>query len=139
MHANHKRVAARLLPVLLALGAVATAAGLAGGAAIGATTGTSGPVRCEIKEIASGRTITLQGVVHTDTATDGSYTFRVTGGGGSGNTNIRQGGAFQARPGTPALLGQVMLGASGAIYDAQLQVTVAGKTIKCAETVGGNI
>ena len=139
MYANHRRFAARFLPALFAFGTAATAAGLVGGAAIGATSDTSGPVQCEIKEISSGRMITLQGVVHTQTTTDGSYTFRVTSAGGSGNTNIRQGGAFQAGPGSPALLGQVMLGKSGAVYNAELQVKAAGKTIKCAERVGGNI
>lgn len=140
MYGNHKRFATRFLPILLGLGAAATAVGIASGA-IGATTpaGASGPLQCEIKAIPSGRMLTLQGVVHADAATGGSYTFRVTSAGGSGNTNIRQGGNFQASPGSPAALGQVMLGNTGAVYNAELQIKAYGKTYKCTEKVGGNI
>jgi hypothetical protein len=98
-----------------------------------------GPVRCEIAASASGGMVTLAGFVHSSKALAGDYTFSVKSAGRSGGADIQQGGDFEADPGEPALLGQVMLGGSGAIYDATLVVKAGGKTWRCKERVGGKI
>ena len=83
--------------------------------------------------------ITLQGTVHANQPLSGTYSFRVASAGHSGGTNIRQGGGFTAGPDAPAMLGRVMLGNAGAIYDADLEITAHGATVKCSERVGGAI
>lgn len=137
MFDNHKRFATRFVPLLLGLGAL----GIAAGASQAGSTGNSAsqPVQCEIQATATGGMIALQGIVHSDVATSGAYTFKVASAGGSGNTNIQQGGGFQAGPDAPAMLGKVMLGNTGNVYDAKLKITSNGKTFECAERVGGNI
>ncbi len=112
------------------------AAATAGSGQAGSTS-SSGPVRCEITASTSGGMVTLAGVVHSDKVLAGDYTFHVKSAGRSGGADIQQGGDFEARPGGPALLGQVMLGGSGAIYDASLVVKAGGKTWRCDERVGG--
>lgn len=129
----HKRFALRALPLLLGLGA----AGLAFGA--GPALSTDEPISCEIQADSANGMIVLQGIVHADTAINGLYRLKVQSAGGSGNSNISQGGAFAAGPGQPAVLGKVMLGSHGAIYDASLEISANGVTIACDERVGGAI
>ena len=112
MFTKHK--AFRSMPLLLGLGV----AGLAIGA--GAASSSDEPLRCEIKAESMNGMISLQGVIHADVALSGSYRFKVESAGGGGNTNMSQGGAFTAGPGEEVLLGRVMLGNAGAIYDATL-------------------
>jgi hypothetical protein len=96
-----------------------------------------GPVRCEIRVTPEGGMVSLEALAHTDTNLSGTYSFHVESAGRTGGTNIEQGGAFSAAPGRPATLGTVTLDAKGGIYDAKLEVTVGGKSIGCAERVGG--
>jgi len=136
MFDNHKRFATRIVPLLLGLGA----AGIAAGATqAGSATSSGQPVRCEIRAATTNGMIALQGVVHADVTTSGSYKFRVASAGGSGNSNIQQGGGFSVGPDMPAMLGKVMLGNNGSVYEARLKVTSNGKTYECAERVGGTI
>lgn len=116
----------------LAVGAGIVAAGLGSGQA-GAT---AEPLRCEIRATKASGMITLAGIVHADSRIDGSYSFRVAGGGSGGRTDISQGGEFTAGPGQAETLGQVMLGGSGAVFDASLDVTAGGRTWRCSERVG---
>ena len=67
----------------------------------------------------------------------GTSSFHVGSAGRTGGTNIAQGGASSAAPGRPVTLGVVTLDAKGGIYNAKLQVTVGGKSVGCAERVGG--
>ncbi len=97
------------------------------------------PLRCEIVANPSGGMVALEGVLHTDTAISGSYSFRVVSSGGGGSSNIRQGGQFSAGPNAPATLGTVMLGNAGGHYKATLEVVANGKTIACTERTGGAI
>lgn len=108
--------------------------GLAG-AAMGASQADSagGPLRCEIETRSANGMVVLAGVVHADTAVNGSYRFRITGAG----TEIDQGGAFTAGPGA-VTLGRATLGGDGA-YDASLTVTADGHAVECEERVGGFI
>jgi hypothetical protein len=123
-----------------AAGAALAAIGFAAGAGNAGATGeaeTSGPVRCEIQASSAAGMTTLQGVVHADTAVTGTYSFRVTGSGGGGSSNIQQGGMFAAGPEGPAELGQVML-SGGSAYDARLEITADGTTLECSKRVGGS-
>lgn len=133
MFGMNRPLAARALPLLCGLGLV----GLAAGAGQAASDG--GPVRCEIRAENAGGMIVLQGVVHADADTSGTYRFKVKSTGSGGNSDISQGGSFTAGPDRPAMLGRVMLGGGGAIYDASLDVTSAGATVSCSEQVGGEL
>ncbi|UVK49401.1 hypothetical protein BPNPMPFG_008360 (plasmid) [Mesorhizobium sp. AR07] len=95
------------------------------------------PVRCEIRATPQGGMVSLEALAHADRNVSGTYSFHVESAGRSGGTNIEQGGAFSAAPGKPATLGAVTLDAKGAVFDARLKVTVDGKSIGCAERVGG--
>ena len=78
----------------------------------------------------------LEGILYANVDVSGTYRFSVVSVGGSGNTNIRQGGAFTAASGDEATLGRVMLGGSGAAYEATLEITTFGETVACTERVG---
>lgn len=132
---KRRRFAARMAPLLLGLGA----AGIAMGASQAGSTGTGEPVVCEIQATPADGMIALEGIVHADETISGSYRFRVSSAGGSGSANISQGGSFTAGPGGAARLGTVMLGNTGAAYDARLEVTSDGVTVECAERVGGAV
>lgn len=130
---SHKRFAIAAAPLLLGLGLA--------GATIGSGTAgpaAAGPLRCEIAATKANGMVTLEGVLRADQPVTGSYTFRVTGAGGGGSTNIAQGGGFMAGPEGPVSLGQVMLG-GGSAYDASLEVSAGGATVTCSERVGGAI
>jgi len=127
---NNGKALAILASALAGFGIVGAAV-----ASAGAQSG-DGPVRCEIRSSVAGGMVSLQGVVESDTAVSGSYRFHVESAAGSGSSTIRQGGGFSAGPGTPAVLGQVMLGANG-IYDAVLTLDADGISLECADRVGG--
>jgi hypothetical protein len=128
-----KHIPARAFATVLGLGLVAIAA-----SAVQATS-TAGPLRCEIAATAAGGAIALESSVQTDVAVSGSYKFRVASAGHSGSANFQQGGGFSAAPGTPVTLGRIMLGNTGAIYDAILEIAADGATVTCTKRVGGNI
>jgi hypothetical protein len=133
MSSKQIRPSLRAMPLLLGLGV----AGLAMGA--GAASSSDEPLRCEIRANSMNGMIELQGVVHADVPVSGSYRFKVASAGGAGNTNMSQGGYFTAGPGEAAMLGRVMLGNAGAIYDATLEIESDGMTVECEERVGGAI
>lgn len=121
-------VIAALAGVLVSAAAVATMA---------SADQSVGPVRCEIRVTPEGGMVSLEALAHADTKVSGTYSFHVESAGRTGGTNIEQGGAFSAAHGKPATLGTVTLDAKGAVYDARLEVTVDGKSVSCAERVGG--
>ncbi len=137
MHSNHKRFAARILPVVIGIGVIGIGFGAA--QSTPAKASSTAPVSCEIEAAKSGGMLALSGVVHSASAASGSYQLKVVSAGGGNNTNINQGGGFSVTSGGSARLGQVTLGDSGAVYEASLKVTVDGKTYSCAERVGGTI
>ena len=124
---KHKRFSAGVLIVLAGLSA--------GGMAMGASQDEAmdGPVRCEIKASTKNRMIMLESVVVADMSVTGTYQFKVKSAGGSGNSNIQQGGNFTAGPDAETVLGKVTLGNNGATYDVSLKVTADGETIECTE------
>lgn len=114
----------------LALAALLVGAGLAGTALTGAPAAAAGGLRCDIRTTASGGMIALDSVALTDAAANGSYSFRVVGGG----TDIEQGGDFSAAPGKATPLGQVMVGKGK--YKVDLTLTSKGKSIACSKRIG---
>ena len=120
-----------------AVGFAALGAAAGGGGNATADAPMSGPVRCEIQATSAGGMTTLEGVVHADIAVAGTYSFRVSGGGNGGSSNISQGGPFSAAPGASMPLGQVML--SKGAYEAILSVSFDGETISCSERIGSAI
>jgi hypothetical protein len=123
-----RRVMAALTLVLIPAGALATMA---------IADQSVGPVRCEIRVTPKGGTVSLEALAHADRNVSGTYSFHVESVGRTGGTNNEQGGAFSAAPDKPAALGAVTLDAKDAVYDARLKITVDGKSIGCAERVGG--
>ncbi|MCT7374854.1 curli-like amyloid fiber formation chaperone CsgH [Chelativorans salis] len=116
--------------------AISGTALMAGSGKAGFLTAGSEDTRCEILASTEGGMIALQGVVHAKVAMSGSYSFRVETVGGSGSSNIKQGGSFSAAPGKPAELGRVMLGGSGAVYEATLEVEAPDGRFTCSKRAG---
>jgi hypothetical protein len=96
------------------------------------------PLHCEILSSTTNGMATLEGVIHADFDTRGTYSFRVASAGSSGGSNIQQGGGFVVGPEGSATLGRIMLGGN-AIYDATLEVAADGMTVTCTEHIGGNL
>ena len=111
---------------------------LIGAGAVAATAGPAAdPNRCEIVAEKHGAGVSIIGLYFAAKALEGEYSFRVHGTGRSGSTEISQGGAFSAGPAQPVEIGQVMLGGSGASYQASPVVKAAGKTWRCDQRIGG--
>jgi hypothetical protein len=119
------------------IAAIALLLAAAGGTAgIAAATAQKSPLRCEIRTIRQGDMMTLQGVVLSDTAVNGTYAFTVEGSGRSGASSIRQGGAFSAMAGSSSTAGTVSLGARGA-YDVNFEARAGGAKASCTQVIGG--
>lgn len=118
-------------PVVLGLGAL-------GVAAVAADQNDNGAIRCEIHEKTTRSGVALEGVVKTKTDVAGSYRFKISASGGAGSSDINQSGDFTAGPNAESSLGYVMLGGGG-IYDARLDVTIDGRTIRCSKRIGGSL
>lgn len=109
-------------------------------AAVGGTAGLAlagsakGPLRCELKVTNGSGMTTLQAFAMSDKAVDGTYRLKVDGSGNGGSNTIQQGGPFSATATKPVSLGTVSLG-SGSAYDARLEITAEGRSVKCLETV----
>lgn len=93
------------------------------------------PVHCEIQVETRGGMMQLTGVVHTDEALSGRYSFTVKSASRSGSTNISQGGAFSANANKPTTLGMVMLSANDT-YDVELDVSASGHAFDCSDRLG---
>lgn len=114
----------------LLAGTFALLAGTAVWAAGNGVAGAQGP-RCEIVESANGSMTVLQGRIEGEPGANGSYRLTVKSSGGSGSTNVSQGGDFTLEDDGTATLGKVTLGNSGATYDALLKVTLDGQSFDC--------
>ena len=122
-------------PVIPALALALVSAGAL--ATMAAADQSPNPLRCEIRATPEGGMVSLQALAYADKNVNGIYSFHIESAGRNGDNNIEQGGAFSAAPGKPATLGAVTLNTEGTVYDARLEVTVDGKSIACAEHVGG--
>ncbi len=128
----------RLVPGVLGLAAgvgIIGSAIAAGGSAVAEQDG----VRCAIEIKQRAGDVSLEGVVFSKTAIDGSYQLVVTTSGGGGSSNINQGGEFRAQPGSNTSLGTVMLGGDGGSYTAKLKVNWNGHSTECREKVRGSL
>ena len=81
------------------------------------------PVRCEIRATPESGMVTLEALAHADRNVSGTYSFHIESAGLSGGK--LRGEANDSGE------------AKGGIYNAKLEVTVNGKSIGCAERVGG--
>ncbi|MGF1650059.1 MAG: curli-like amyloid fiber formation chaperone CsgH [Hyphomicrobiaceae bacterium] len=120
----------------LILAAAATTAAVATPQMINTAEAGSTALQCEIRIARSGSLLTLEPVVHNAKSASGSYQFVVSGSGGSGSSNIRQGGSFETSSSGAESLGLVTLSGSGS-YDARLTVRVQGHVLECRERIRG--
>lgn len=132
MATNKGMVAVGLVPLALGLGVIGSGIEMVKAGPSG-----SQPIRCEIQVKERGAGVTLEGVVFAKTPIHGSYKFRVSKSGSSGSSDIDQSGDFSAGPGAASTLGTVTLGGNSGAYVARLKVNAEGRTIECAERVGG--
>lgn len=103
-------------------------------AAVGATQAGSGSMQCEIVASASHGIVSIEGRAGATHALAGAYSFKVSGAG----TQIRQAGPFGSTPGATATLGSVQVGGSGP-YNATLEISAKGGTVRCTETIRPSI
>lgn len=129
----HKRTPALALGLSVA-GLAAAACGIGAGAAGGSAV--VEPLRCELRITESAGATSIAGRISTDRPVRGSYRLAIASQGGGGSATINQSGDFEARPGTPALLGQTTLGGGAAGYRADLEILVDGLRLRCLEQTG---
>jgi len=119
----NKRLA--IVPVLLGLGLVATAA--TGGPA---NTPSAAAIECGVATQINGNMQSIEGVVLGKSALSGDYQFQLKSSGGGGSTNISQGGGFAAKANEITTLGQVAINAD-ARYQLDFTITANGQKIDC--------
>lgn len=96
----------------------------------------TGPLRCEVVLDEARGSTSIAGRVSTDRPVSGTYRMSITSRSAGGSAVINQSGDFEARPGTPVVLGQTTLGGSRAQYRADLEVTVSGQRQSCTQSRG---
>jgi carbon monoxide dehydrogenase subunit G len=135
---NREQRPVRFTPAVLSL---AVGLGVIGTIAAGATSveAASDGVSCEVQIKTGSGSVSLEGIVRSDTSIDGTYQLVVTRSGGSGGSNIDQGGEFSAAAGEDTSLGTVMLSGIGGTYVAKLKVKWNGSSTVCREKVSGSL
>jgi len=93
---------------------------------------------CTIETRSSAGALTLTGVARGYEGQTGQYRLTLKGGDGRNSTSTSQGGAFQIGPGGEAHTGTVRLFNTG-VYDADLEISLAGKTHSCSKRIGNSI
>jgi len=78
--------------------------------------------------------LVLESVVLAEQEVDGLYSLKIKGRGNGGNTNVSQGGGFEAEAHADTVLGTMMLGA-GKSYDVALEVKIGGTVEMCSARV----
>ena len=116
----------RFLPAALILAGAGVAAACTTSTAAPSDAATA-PFACEIAVDETAAGTTFRGLVQANDALSGRYSLRLAGRG----TDIRQGGAFDARAGETLTLGQSMLSGAASAYDTDLTVTVDGQSYSC--------
>lgn len=84
-------------------------------------------VQCEIATKSSGGVTVIEGIVHAQKSTTGTYTMKVSGPG----ANISQGGDFETTADRATVLSSVALSGTGQRID--LDVTAGGETASCSK------
>lgn len=129
-----RRAPAVLLGLSLAVGAAASALAHAEPEAPATAPGTAAAaVVCEIALDAIPGGTRIEGRVISATPAAGTYALAITSRSGGGQTTIHQSGAFTARPGEPALLGETELLGSPARHSVDLEVRIGGRRLTCAD------
>ena len=121
-------------PVLaVAIGLGLTGFATLGGAQVTGGDGESQPLRCEVT-IAElpGQTV-IGGLVSADRPVQGSYRLGITSRSAAGSARINQSGDFAAAPGSPAQLGETVLGGAPSRYRVELEITAGGQRLGCLE------
>ena len=118
------------IPVLLGIG----------GTSLAAQTGreisqTDAPLSCELAATTDSGMFAIKGIVKADAPARGTYRLEVKSAGGSGHTNITQGGGFTTDSQGAAELGNVMLGGSGSSYVVKLMVEADTRSAECTDTL----
>ena len=116
----------RFLPAALILAGAGVAAACTTSTAAPSDAATV-PFACEIAVDETAAGTTFRGLVQANESLSGRYSLRLAGRG----TDIRQGGAFDARAGETLTLGQSMLSGAASAYDAELTITVNGRSHRC--------
>ncbi|MCK7615826.1 curli-like amyloid fiber formation chaperone CsgH [Roseibium sediminicola] len=93
---------------------------------------------CTIETRSSAGALMLTGIAKGTEGETGQYRLTLRGGDGRNSTNTSQGGAFQIGPGGEAQTGTVRLFNTG-VYDADLEISLAGKTHSCSKRIGNSI
>lgn len=126
-----RRIQTRRAPaVLLGLSLAAMAAC---SAAFAENSRPAAPVVCEIALEPAGSGTLITGRVHAERATQGSYAMAITSTGGGGRTTIRQSGDFSVAAGGTEVLGETRLSGSPRSHHVDLDVTVGGRALTCAD------
>lgn len=119
-----------------ALGLAAISSAVLGCTAISAETDTmtreahaqtAAPIACVVSIETSGNGLVLAPIVQTTEAVSGIYALRVEGPG----TRMNQGGPFSARAGETLQLGRMQMSGSAASLEAELTLTIDGRTYSC--------
>ncbi|MFO7920908.1 MAG: curli-like amyloid fiber formation chaperone CsgH [Nioella sp.] len=116
----------RFLPAALILAGAGVAAACSTSTAATSDAATA-PFACEIAVAETAAGTRFEARLQANDALSGSYRLRLAGRG----TDIRQAGAFSARAGETLTLGQSMLSGAASAYDAELTVTVDGRSHRC--------
>ena len=132
--ARHNRAPALFLGLSLAGFAAACSVATAQAGDTG-TTPAAAPLRCEIALEAVAGGTRIEGRVISATPVSGTYDMAITSRSSGGHTTIRQSGDFDARPGTPALLGETELYGSPASHSVDLDVRIHGQRLTCADSL----
>ena len=129
MQSSARNLRRDLVALALSLLPVGALAGMA-------NAGSTPPSRlCEIKVTPQAGRVSLEAVARAERSLSGTYTLRIEQTGGSGNSSISQGGAFEVSADQDTSLGSVTLASRGSRYQAVLDVTLGGKSDRCTERV----
>lgn len=91
---------------------------------------------CDIRVAYEGSSIVLEGIVFAPVPVSGVYEMQISQGGYAGQSNIQQGGGFEAAPGADGSLGIVSLSRNSGGYVATLTVRWDDVTPDCTRQVG---
>lgn len=128
--ATDRRIRTRRAPaVLLGL----SLASLAAGSTALADSRAADPMVCEIALDAIPGGTRIAGRITADRAIAGTYALQITSQAAGGSASIRQSGDFAARAGRTETFGETELTGSPARQRVELQVTVEGRHLSCAQ------
>lgn len=93
---------------------------------------------CAIETLSTSGATVLTGIARGLEGETGQYRLMLKGGDGRNRTSTSQGGAFSIGAAGEARTGTVRLSSSG-VYDADLQISLSGKTYSCSKRIGNTI